>query len=169
MPYKDPEKRREAATKYREKNRDKLNAAERQRRKDDPEWAEKQRAKVRKYYKDRPEYRREQKRKFAKNNPESVVATKRKGRLGISRADQEALFASQNAQCAICDKEITFVKSHLDHCHTTGKVRGFLCQWCNYILGNAKDDLKILQRAIEYLEGDGESSFENTLPPGQPL
>jgi hypothetical protein len=62
-----------------------------------------------------------------------------------------ALFASQNEQCAICGDEITFVKSHLDHCHKTGKVRGFLCHWCNHIIGNAKDDPVRLEAAILYL------------------
>ena len=147
------QKSREASARYRAKNKDKLNAAERERRENDPEWAEKQREKVRQYYKDRPEYRREQKKKFGKENPESVVATKRKGKLGISRTDQEALFASQNAQCAICGDEITFVKGHLDHCHKTGKVRGFLCHWCNHIIGNAKDDPARLESAIRYLDG----------------
>lgn len=115
------------------------------------EWAEKQRAKCREWLADNAEYRREKKREWEAKNPESRVATQRKTKLGISREEQEALFASQNAQCAICGDEIDFVKSHLDHCHATGKVRGFLCHWCNHILGNAKDDPARLEAAIIYL------------------
>lgn len=156
VPYKDIEKRRAAARRgtdiYRKKNKDKLSKKEKERRKNDPEWAEERREKVRKYYAARPDYRRKQKRKFAENNPASVIATRRKTKLGISREEQEAIFASQNGLCAICECEIDFVKGHLDHCHETMKVRGFLCRWCNHIIGNAKDDPAKLSRAIEYLE-----------------
>lgn len=145
------QKSREASARYRAKNKDKLNAAERERRENDPEWAEKRRERVRQYHRDNHETLHPKKVQWAKENPESVLATKRKGKLGISRADQEALFASQNAQCAICGDEITFVKGHLDHCHKTGKVRGFLCHWCNHIIGNAKDETVRLEAAILYL------------------
>ena len=41
---------------------------------------------------------------------------------------------------------------HLDHCHTTGNYRGWLCSGCNKGLGSFNDDPDCLQRAIEYLE-----------------
>ena len=41
---------------------------------------------------------------------------------------------------------------HLDHCHTTGKFRGYLCANCNKGLGSFKDDVKALERAAEYLK-----------------
>ena len=31
-------------------------------------------------------------------------------------------------------------------------VRGILCEQCNHLLGRARDSIKILQSAIEYLE-----------------
>jgi hypothetical protein len=40
----------------------------------------------------------------------------------------------------------------LDHCHKTGKHRGFLCHHCNTGLGQFKDNPKFLQEAIEYLK-----------------
>ena len=45
-------------------------------------------------------------------------------------------------------------KWRLDHCHKTGKFRGWLCQSCNIALGNFEDDPKILKKAISYLIGD---------------
>ena len=39
----------------------------------------------------------------------------------------------------------------VDHNHTTGKVRGLLCSNCNTLLGKAKDNVNILQAAIDYL------------------
>lgn len=51
-------------------------------------------------------------------------------------ADVKAEFyAAQDGQCAICQKAIALADSHLDHCHTTGFIRGVLCVSCNTKLG----------------------------------
>jgi len=39
----------------------------------------------------------------------------------------------------------------VDHCHNTNKVRELLCSACNILLGKAKDNISILQSAINYL------------------
>ena len=41
----------------------------------------------------------------------------------------------------------------VDHNHTTDEFRGWLCHSCNRFLGQAKDDIAVLQRAINYLGG----------------
>ena len=41
---------------------------------------------------------------------------------------------------------------HIDHCHTTGVVRGILCSKCNIALGLLKDKGKNIQGLLEYLE-----------------
>ncbi len=68
------------------------------------------------------------------------------------------LLEAQNNLCAIC-KEVGFdmnkhVRSPLnvDHCHSTGAVRGLLCHNCNRALGLLKDDTNRIKTAIEYLE-----------------
>lgn len=52
--------------------------------------------------------------------------------------------------CAICKKED---KLHIDHNHTTGKVRGLLCKECNMAIGLLKDDITLMKSAIKYLSG----------------
>jgi hypothetical protein len=65
---------------------------------------------------------------------------------------QKELFSSQDSKCAICGRELLFLKGHLDHDHKTGEVRGFLCGKCNVLLGKARDNPLILFKAITYLK-----------------
>lgn len=39
----------------------------------------------------------------------------------------------------------------VDHNHVTGRFRGVLCRQCNLLLGMAREDCSILERAAEYL------------------
>lgn len=41
---------------------------------------------------------------------------------------------------------------YIDHCHNTNKVRGILCHNCNLALGNFKDNIEFLSKAIKYLQ-----------------
>jgi Recombination endonuclease VII len=59
----------------------------------------------------------------------------------------------QNNNCEICElKLVPGRQTHIDHNHLTGNVRGLLCNHCNYLIGNAKEDINILYKAISYLE-----------------
>lgn len=56
-------------------------------------------------------------------------------RYGITEHDYKQLLKLQNHQCALCDKAIADnAYTAVDHCHTTGKVRGILCRGCNMVL-----------------------------------
>lgn len=39
----------------------------------------------------------------------------------------------------------------IDHCHATGVVRGLLCNLCNRMLGFARDNPELLEKAAAYL------------------
>ena len=73
-----------------------------------------------------------------------------KHRYGISRADYAALLARQGGVCAICGKppEKTLC---VDHCHSTGRIRGLLCRKCNFGLGCYAEDQAALVAALAYL------------------
>jgi len=61
---------------------------------------------------------------------------------------------AENYSCMICgitESELGR-KLDVDHCHETGKVRGVLCNSCNSVLGHARDNVEILQAAINYLK-----------------
>lgn len=74
-------------------------------------------------------------------------------RLGLSKDDLVKFYLAQNSKCAICgipEKEHGKFLA-IDHNHTTGKVRGLLCMACNTGLGNFKDSIENLEKAISYL------------------
>lgn len=75
---------------------------------------------------------------------------------GLSEEDYYKMLEDQKHCCKICklpiDKEHHYGKFVVDHCHNTGKVRGLLCNKCNLVLGNSKDDIRILEQAIIYLK-----------------
>lgn len=56
--------------------------------------------------------------------------------------------------CPIC-KKTTIVgvsKVVLDHNHSTGNVRGWLCESCNTGIGRFDDDMAIIENGIKWLE-----------------
>lgn len=63
----------------------------------------------------------------------------------------EAMVADQNGACAICNKVPHQKRLSVDHCHTTGKVRGLLCNYCNIAIGHLGDGALGVQRALDYL------------------
>lgn len=56
--------------------------------------------------------------------------------------------------CQICESHINDLGKLLtiDHCHSSGKFRGFLCGKCNSGLGMFKDNVANIQKAFEYLQ-----------------
>jgi len=75
---------------------------------------------------------------------------------GISLEDYNDLRVSQGNKCFICHRPEGAFKTSLsvDHCHTTGKVRGLLCPWCNRGLRYFRDSPEALRRAAEHCERD---------------
>jgi Recombination endonuclease VII len=69
---------------------------------------------------------------------------------GITLEDYDALLAKQNGVCAICKKKSDRTLC-VDHCHSTGVVRGLLCLKCNTGLGCYDDNPSFMLIAIEYL------------------
>lgn len=56
---------------------------------------------------------------------------------------------STTKECVICG--ISEVKLCVDHDHTTGAIRGILCNNCNQGIGQFKDDPELLEFARIYL------------------
>lgn len=89
-------------------------------------------------------------------------------KYGINLYQYEELLKSQNNVCAICKNPETMTKKtgilqnlSVDHCHKTGKVRGLLCSKCNTGIGYFREDIKIFENAIEYIQN---KKSRNTTP-----
>ena len=69
--------------------------------------------------------------------------------------NEEEAYSLINAKyCHLCgteDRGNVWNEWHIDHDHKTGEVRGALCHGCNIGLGGFKDNIDILNKAIEYL------------------
>jgi hypothetical protein len=75
---------------------------------------------------------------------------KLQARYGLSLEVYETLREGQERACAICGAFNSV--PHVDHDHTTGKVRELLCGKCNRGLGSFQDDPVLLRKAAEYIE-----------------
>lgn len=69
---------------------------------------------------------------------------------GIYPEEVDILLKQQNHQCAICGASPA-KRLGVDHCHTTGAIRGLLCDPCNQGLAGFRDNPDRLQAAIAYL------------------
>lgn len=104
-------------------------------------------------------------------NPEKYKLIDKKIQLklkfGISIEQKHQMLVEQGSCCAICKISITqYLQNQrydfaVDHDHETGRIRGLLCTNCNHLLGVSKDNINILQSAIDYL------NKSNSIPLGQ--
>lgn len=88
-----------------------------------------------------------------------VKPSKEKRRAGLlwlkyrlTLDDYNQMLENQNYSCALCYIEASkFNKPlHVDHCHTSGRVRGLLCPQCNWYLGKIDKDSDLLRRLTMY-------------------
>ena len=172
MPPKTAEAKAAYNKAYREKNKEDISAYEKAYRDKNKEsiaayqkaYREKNREKnkesIAAYNKDYYEKNKEAR----KNYFETYYQEKHKDtlllrRYGITLAEKNKMQDEQGNKCKICYRDFSSdVEPNVDHCHTSGKVRGLLCQQCNVGLGNFKDNPLELVKAAEYLKEQGEEA-----------
>ena len=93
-------------------------------------------------------------RKHREDKPEMARDNAYKNLYGISLEVYNNMFQLQEGKCLGCERHQVDLKKKLvvDHCHTTGAVRGLLCNQCNCALGYAYDNKNTLKNLIKYLE-----------------
>lgn len=87
-------------------------------------------------------------------NPVKSKAGRLRKSYGMTMDKFNLMMDSCFHKCEICgyeDKSKKQIFPVVDHCHTTGNVRGILCSNCNQALGKFKDSVVLLSKAIAYL------------------
>lgn len=112
---------------------------------------EKSRLKAKEYYHQIRDGRRTRDKAGRKIDPDKYKNRKLVERYGITLDDYKAMYQRQNGKCMIC--ELLSENLHVDHNHTTGEVRGLLCNGCNRGLGYFSENPVSLQNAALYLRG----------------
>ena len=98
--------------------------------------------------------------KWQRENPIKLRGYHLKRKYGITLEQYSSMLIKQHGLCKLCNRPETAVDHKnkkvrdlaVDHCHSTGNIRGLLCSCCNTALGLLKDDVEILNKAIKYLE-----------------
>ena len=88
------------------------------------------------------------------DNPERTRNNDLKRNYGITLQEHQQMFEEQKGVCAICKGEGDgkWKKLCVDHDHETGNVRQLLCRNCNMMLGQAGDNINLLEEMIKYLK-----------------
>lgn len=90
-----------------------------------------------------------------RKNPEKFLAQGRKAhykrKYGIAYSSVIETLELQSFRCGICSTEISEDTLYVDHCHTSGNVRGVLCNRCNIGLASVERP-GYLDAALAYLE-----------------
>lgn len=78
---------------------------------------------------------------------------------GLTPEQVEAMYVARDGRCETCGREMSRTRVRggapvacIDHCHTTGAVRGMLCVACNTTLGKMRDNPALLRTLADYLE-----------------
>lgn len=85
-----------------------------------------------------------------------------KRKWGFNSVVREAMLIEQGCICKACKTPISFNGQHsgwadndavVDHCHTTGEIRGIICGPCNYVARHDMDSNR-LRMIADYLESN---------------
>ena len=125
-------------------------------------------ARLKKKYEENPSPQLAQAKKWAEENSEKIKTIQktwkerhpdkrklytRNSRIrayGISPETYYEMLQKQGNECAICKAKSTRRAMAIDHDHTTGKVRGLLCDGCNMSLGHIERK-EWVEKANKYL------------------
>jgi hypothetical protein len=89
---------------------------------------------------------------------------KLKAKYNLTEREYEAMHTGQHSVCAMCKEECN---EHnllsVDHCHSTGIVRGLLCARCNKALGVYEEICKIAETYLA-AHGAGSPHLDRSVP-----
>lgn len=133
----NPEKYKEIRKRSRQKNKEKIKIANKQ-------WREKNVEHMKNY---RKEYHKK---------PEVKAHYKDYMMIWHLNKREKLVGSPRPEKCPVCGRTpMGGLRGRgricVDHCHQTGKIRGWLCDDCNVALGRVDDRIDILKNLIKYL------------------
>lgn len=87
---------------------------------------------------------------WVENNKDKKKNSHYRRTYGISYSEVIHRHSVVNNKCEVCAEEKELLA--VDHCHTTGKVRGLLCMRCNLLLGKIEENKDIIFKLFNYLK-----------------
>jgi len=136
-----------------------------QRRKRYIKNSEKEKTQSKEWQKNNPEKAKAHTAKYELKHPEKVKERKKlsgiKIKYGLSLQQWEKILENQGGKCAICGREEKIIKEIpscnndlcVDHDHSTGEIRGLLCDFCNRcFLGSLEKNIIDIIGVIEALK-----------------
>jgi len=104
--------------------------------------------------------------KWQQTNAAKVKNNGLKYQYGITLERFLEILEAQNGRCALCGTDTPGGKGsfHVDHCHSSSKIRGLLCHHCNVGLGHFKDQTSLLLKAILYLRNHRDNQAPSHKP-----
>ena len=72
-------------------------------------------------------------------------------KYGITMAERDAMYEFQKGLCGVCGESLKDAY-HVDHDHTSGKVRSLTHGYCNLLLGVVEKKKTLLDKIFVYLE-----------------
>ena len=150
----NPEKLRRQQKRYRATHSEHLSEYQ---KKWDAEHQEKIRARKREYYAKNAERIKAVNGAYYHAHAEAAKARTRKrqlARLGLTPEAYELLVSQQSGLCGICGR-MPAIRLRVDHEHSSGRIRGLLCNACNTGIGLLREDPEILLAAIAWIRSAG--------------
>lgn len=107
------------------------------------------------------EYRKQYSKEYGSKpeNRKKTRARELKRKYNITIDVESEMYCTQSGKCAVCNYKFKeyddgsnsndFV---IDHCHSSGLVRGLLCNKCNQGIGLFMENKKTIENTIKYLE-----------------
>jgi Recombination endonuclease VII len=150
------QKRREYMQRWQKKNREKVRERNRQWYADNQEQeVEKRRERSRnRDNEERNAYMREWRAKNLERVRAVAWARDLKKKYGLTPDQYQKLLDETNGKCPVCKRPFNAKGPVVDHCHSTGIVRGLICSNCNIaegLLGTPEN----AQRLADYMSRNG--------------
>lgn len=93
----------------------------------------------------------ERARNYSARNKDQIRRRGMERKYGLPYEKIEKMYADQGYGCAICGTMSPLDEMAIDHCHSSGRVRGILCPVHNTMIGMGGDSATMMYAGYSYL------------------